>query len=143
MRKYYISIGELPVKRWQDIYKSKSLKPLLKFGRLDKYALKVYEGMQDELIREFGVGDDFQRIMELKVRNALLRSKIALTGDRTHQIFIDKNEELLKEIEDKQVPVDLFKTVIRIEKEQGYKLNMNDLTVREFYQYADFIKNNR
>lgn len=142
MAKYYLSIKELPMQNWMRFYEGNDPKHLLKHGKVCKRAGKVYEGLQAELIDEFGISPVFKTIIENNIKIALLKAEIALKGDRTRQIFIDKLLQKNEELETQSPKSDLAENIIAIEKHMGFRIDLKTLTVYDFYKYSKFVSNN-
>ena len=138
--KYYRSVDELPLTNWVKIYEDKSYDFLLKKkGKADKYADIVYLQMQDELVDKYGVGDLFLKILRMKIKISLLEAEIALSGDRTSEIKVKILEDKIKEMEGGFKEVNIYESVIQLEKAMGFRLDIKTLTVGEFYRYGKFV----
>lgn len=145
LAKYYQSIDELPMLNWVKIYEEKDYKHLLKKQgkKADKYADIIYLRMQDELVDKYGVGDMFMKILRMKIKISLMRADQALSGDRTSEIKVKILEDKIEEMEGGFKDVDIFESVISIEKFMGFKLDLKTLTVGEFYKYGKYITKNK
>jgi hypothetical protein len=141
LKKYYQSIKECPMYNWIELYEKSDITQLSKTGKVCKRAESVYEKLQDEIINEFGINEDFLRILKLKIQIELLYAEQIESGNKSNQIFIDIKEIDCRDLMNKQTKIDLFETIIAIEKSLGFKINPKRLTVFEFYKYQKVISN--
>lgn len=125
---------------WVQIYKKESLKPLLKRGKLDRYAGKVYRNLQDELVDNFGLSHDVLKIFKNKIKIQLLLCDIALDGDRTRLVFIAKLEQQNEALQNKQSEEDIHTAIFHIQKHLNYKIDLKTYTVFEFYNDSKNIE---
>lgn len=138
--KYYQSIDELPMWNWVRVYEQKDYRYLLKKGKkVDRFADVAYLKMQDELVDQHGVGDLFLKILRMKIKISLMQADQVLSGDRTSEIKVKILEDKIKEMEVGFKDVNIFQTVISLEKVMGFKMDLKTLTVGEFYKYAKFV----
>ena len=138
--KYYQSIDELPMWNWVRIYEQKDYRYLLKKGKkVDRYADIIYLKMQDELVDQHGVGDLFLKILRMKIKISLMQADQVLSGDRTSEIKVKILEDKIKEMEVGFKDVNIFGSVVSLEKAMGFKMDIKTLTVGEFYKYAKFV----
>lgn len=126
---------------WVNVYEKKDFKYLLKRGnKVDRMAVKVYEAMEDELVDKHGVGDVFLKILKNKIKISLMKADQVLTGDKSSEIKIKILEAKIEELEIDFKEVNIYDTIISIEKALGFKLDLQKITVSEFYKYANFVK---
>jgi len=141
MKKYYSSIKDCPMYNWVSIYEDNDFKFLSKTGKICKRAKKVYDKLQDELINTFGINEDYIKILKNKKAIELYYAEQVRTKRTSNQIFIDileiKNEELIG----KTKKADIYKLIIPIEKEMGFKISVESITVYQFYTYSKAISN--
>lgn len=141
MSKYYTGIKEMPMYNWIEVFETKSLTPLLKKGKLCKLAEKAYEKIQDELIDNFGVNNDFLRMLKLKAQIELMYSAQIETKDKSNQLFIEIKEIELKELEAAQTKGDIYESIIAIEEHLGFRLDVKKISIFEYYKYSKTIAN--
>lgn len=126
---------------WVNVYEKKDFKYLLKRGnKVDRMAVRVYEAMEDELVDKHGVGDVFLKILKNKIKISLMKADQVLTGDKSSEIKIKILEAKIDELEIDFKEVNIYDTIISIEKALGFKLDLQKITVSEFYKYANFVK---
>lgn len=137
-----MSIKEIPMQKWIDIYENKSFEPLLKKGKLCKRALDVYERLKDELIDNFGANDQYLKVLQNKINIELKYIEQIKTGDRSNQIFIDILEIQNKELLAKQGEnTDLYDATIAMEEFYKREIDLSKITVFMFYKNINRIKN--
>lgn len=139
--KYYTSIKEMPMYNWISIFEYYDLKFLLKKGDLCEKAGYVYQKLQDELVDEFGISEDFLQILRNKLKIESYLADQIITGNKSNQIFIEMLEIDNEEATVKDTKFDLFDSIIPIEKYMGFKFDPKKITVFEFHKYSRFVSN--
>lgn len=117
------------------------LKAITKRGEPDKWASVAYSMIQDEIVDNFGVNDTFQKILRLKVKIAILKAEIALTGDRTRLLFIERAEQKIQELQETEPKNDIYEAIFHIQRYLSYKINIDSYTVWEFLNDSKHISN--
>lgn len=69
-----------------------------------------------------------------------MKADQVLTGDKSSEIKIKILEAKIDELEIDFKEVNIYDTIISIEKALGFKLDLQKITVSEFYKYANFVK---
>lgn len=94
-----------------------------------------------EFIDTFGISPELAEIIRIKNKILMLKIDIALTGDKSLENFIEIEEIQLNErLEVKQTKTNTYK--VAIEKYLGFRLNEKEVTVKEYYEYLQAIKEN-
>jgi len=94
-----------------------------------------------EFIYTFGISPELAEIIRIKNKILILKIDIALTGDKSLENFIEIEEiQLNKRLEVKQTKTNTYK--VAIEKYLGFRLNEKEVTVKEYYEYLQAIKEN-
>jgi hypothetical protein len=106
---------------------------------------KAFENIQRQLVDRFGLSESFIEIIELQKEIIALKCEVAISGDKFNNTFIRIHEEELKQkLEQKSLKSNELK--ILIEKWIGFKLNLHELSVSEWFsylhQYSEFNKQN-
>jgi hypothetical protein len=106
---------------------------------------KAFENIQRQLVDRFGLSESFIEIIELQKEIIALKCELAISGDKFNNTFIRIHEEELKQkLEQKSLKSNELK--ILIEKWIGFKLNLHELSVSEWFsylhQYSEFNKQN-
>jgi hypothetical protein len=106
---------------------------------------KAFENIQRQLVDRFGLSESFIEIIELQKEIIALKCEVAISGDKFNNTFIRIHEEDLKQkLEQKSLKSNELK--ILIEKWIGFKLNLHELSVSEWFsylhQYSEFNKQN-
>jgi hypothetical protein len=106
---------------------------------------KAFENIQRQLVDRFGLSESFIEIIELQKEIIALKCEVAITGDKFNNTFIRIHEdELKKKLEQKSLKSHELK--ILIEKWIGFKLNLHEISVSEWFsylhQYSEFNKQN-
>lgn len=115
---------------------------LSRTGKVCKRFHQVYKLLEAQLIDNFGISEDYLKLIQNKIQIELYYGAQIQTGDRSNQIFIDMLEVDNKQLAEKNGKSDLMQTLILIEKHIGVKLNPKLVSVYEFYNYVNFVSNN-
>lgn len=140
LSKYYLSIKDCPMYNWIRLYEEQDLKYLIKTGRICKRAEIAYNRLQDQVIDNFGVNEDFLKIIRNKIKIELYYAKQIATGDRSTQAFIDILEIQNNDLASKQTRGDIYELVIAVEKIMGFKINPKKISIYDFYKYTNELK---
>ena len=133
---FYLSIKDLPIDNWIRLIDENDYSYLHKKNKKTILNNLVFELIQDQIIDEFGVGDDFKKILRNQINMELMAIKQIKTGDYSTQAKIEliglENDQILN----RQGKVDLYDILIAIENKNHVKLNIKEVSVYEFYKYA-------
>jgi hypothetical protein len=144
--KYYLTIDEMPIYNWFKCIDLKDYTFVLKTKKeCVESELNECEGIFGELylqyIDAFGISEQLADI--LSIQNEILSLKIerVITNDKTIDSFIELKElELKDKVSVKQTKTNLIK--VSIEKYLGFRLNEKEVTVVEYYNYLEALKEN-
>ena len=139
LKKYYLNIREMPEHRWQKIYTDLNLLPISKTGKLCRRAEKVYQSMKDEIVDEFGVSEDYKKILLNLIRIEKYYGEIMRTGDRSKLFFIEVLEDKNKALRGTHTGVHLAELLLYFEQE-GIKREYETITVFDFHHCSKFIE---
>ena len=143
LRKYYLTIHELPIFNWTQFYKTTNPIYLSRTGKICKRVSEVYKSLESQLIDEFGISEDYLKIINLKIEIELLYGEQIRTGDRSNQLLIDIREVDINSLSNQNNKSDLMQALLTIEKFMGLKLNPKELSVFDFYNYLKFVSENK
>jgi len=140
--RYYTSIEEMPVHNWWKLHEKNDFKQLLKNRKHKLTSRKedVLDLLQNEFIEVFGIDENYSRYLKKQIEIELLKIKIAKTGDKSHQIFIDMLEVELEDVTKREEGKNLRNNTIAIEKYMGFKLTAKEVTVYEYYSYVKALE---
>lgn len=79
-------------------------------------------------------------MLKKQIEIELLEIKIAKTGDKSHQLFIDMLKVELEDLTGKDEKKSTLDSTIAIEKYMGFKLTPKEVTVLEYYNYIKAIE---
>ena len=137
---YYETIDELPAHNYFVISEQKDLTPLVKKKGLIKKKLEsIYEAIQAQIINRFGINEQYLQIINLRQQITCLEVDYYLRGDTSAQTFIEILQQELKEILDVSLP-DKNETKSQLEKYLGFKLNLKEISVAEYFTYIKQIQ---
>lgn len=139
---FYTSIDELPIYNWFKCIDKKEYTYVVKLGNAtDDECKEQFSKLYEEYIDTFGISQQLQGIIEKQNEILVLKIDKVLTEDRTLQFFIDMKELELKDLmEVKQTGIN--KNKVLIEKYLGFRLNEKEVTVKEYYEYLEALKEN-
>jgi len=154
LKKYYLSkcyssIDELPIYYWDKIIETHNVAFLLKknykqmnvkrVNALSEYVLIQYwNGIQNDYINRFGFSESFLEIFRKEKQIAKLTAKLIISGDATVQTFINIAKFEADQLRNKNLrKMDIYETKTQLEKLMGFKINMFETTVAEFFGYIN------
>lgn len=143
--KYYNSIDTMPTFNYLKVVDEDNITFIIKKKGLFGNHEKAFENIQRQLVDRFGLSESFIEIIELQKEIIALKCEVAISGDKFNNTFIRIHEEDLKQkLEQKSLKSNELK--ILIEKWIGFKLNLHELSVSEWFsylhQYSEFNKQN-
>ena len=112
-------------------------------GKGNRYGQRAFILIQEDMIDTFGISDDYQKQLELRIRIERMYLKMMETGDKTMSLLIKVEENELKLLENAPTKGDLHESLLQIEKLQGVRYDPKQLTVYEFYKLAKLVGNNK
>jgi hypothetical protein len=141
--KLYNSIEEMPVYNW---FKCIDLKDY-SYCAIDKNAIDLekckecFSNLYNEFLDTFGINESLKQVIELQNEITILKIDKVLTENNSLQTFIE-----LKQIElDELINVKTEKTKtykVEIEKFLGFRINEKEVSVKEYYEYLEALKEN-
>jgi hypothetical protein len=141
LSKYYLSIKDVPMYNWITLYENEDFTQLSKTGKICKRVTKVYEKLQDEIIDNFGINEDFLKVLKNKIRIELLYADQIESGNKSNQWKIEMLEIDNEMLSNQKTKADLYDSIIAIEKYLGVSKDPKQLTVYQFYKYSQTINN--
>lgn len=141
--KLYNSIEEMPVYNW---FKCIDLKDY-SYCAIDKINVdlekckEAFSNLYNEFLDTFGINESLKQVIELQNEITILKIDKVLTENNSLQTFIE-----LKQIElDELINVKAEKTKtykVEIEKFLGFRINEKEVSVKEYYEYLEALKEN-
>lgn len=144
---YYNTIEDLPIKIWFDIHKTGDYTKLLidpvKFSvKTFRKLFKVWEGLYDEYMVEFGLSDDYHSSLRARLVLARLQAQYIRTNQAHFKTLIAVEKEKIRmNSQDISKPSSLDKTLAKMSKFYGVRLRSKELSVSEYYSYIENITN--
>jgi len=140
----YDSIDNMPIYNWFKVNETNDLRWISKVpdANISWHRKKLsasWEKIFSEFIDTFGIPEKLKEIMELRRDIFVLKGQLALTGDRTLQLFVDIENEKLEKLLSRERGSKSFQIKTYVEKFLGFKLNEKETTVREFYNYVNAL----
>lgn len=143
MTNYYLDTENLPLFNWRMI-NDKSDFTYLRIDKLkgsENEDIQAWELTLDSYYKEFGLSEDYNVLLELKMDLALLQNDYAISGNTFLQNKIRHLTEQVQELIDRPVEGDLMSAINSISKWQGYRVNQKEVSTNEFmYLLRDFKK---
>jgi hypothetical protein len=121
------------------MFDEESFLPLLKYGKLDKYAELAYERISDELIDEFGVSNEFKAIIKQRIKIEQMYYQQVIRNDKSNQLLINVEEKELEDMKQGIGKTNIMKAVVNLEKTMGFKIDFQTFTTYQFYYYMKVL----
>lgn len=138
-KRYFSSIEDMLMFNWRRCLEHSELiycRKDLEDGTVNEDE-KSYELIYDSYIKEFGIGKDYEILLELKREKALLECDFVLTDDRFLLNRIRQIEFELEDLAEDKKGMDMDTVIIHLEKWRGFEINERTITVRKFYKLLD------
>ena len=133
---YFNSIDEMPFFNWRKCQE----KQAYQFCRIDpkkgdkESDVKAWEKIYDSYLLEFGLGKDYERIIELQKEIAELQCDFVISGDRFIMNKIRELKNELKELIERPIETDTDTILNYLRKWMNHWIDTKKITVREFYK---------
>ncbi len=140
----YESTATLPIKFWWDIHENHDPRILAKDKNIDgdkmhRFCYWIWDGIQDEHIDKHGLTQDFLEYWDAFKDLSVLRAEFALSGDRYDEMMMEIAQRdfdaLFKDVE-----VDNLKNVAIMGKHFGYRIDVMQTSVDEYYANLKLIE---
>lgn len=133
MQNYFTNIDEVTVYRWRKCQEGD-----LTFTRKSETGTEAkdilaWELIMDSYYKKFGLGKDFERVLELQKQIALLQCDLVIEEDNFILNKIRKLQLDLKDILEQKSDGDLSTALIHITKWLGSPVRERETTVLELY----------
>ncbi len=141
----YDSIDTMPIAIWFKTNDTGDLKNLIKCGVCNdiNVLISTWSDVYAQFIDYVGITGTFDKLLQLKKRLALLELDIVITDDAFIENKIAMVKADIQAIESKRLPQDYLNTKVMIERNIGFRLDMNVVTVKEFYAYIKHLDNGK
>ena len=101
------------------------------------YNVIVYEKLNDEIIDTFGASKEFLTKLRIKIDIEIMKA------ENKPLMFIEIKEDELKNIEEKKTDnLSFYDLIFQIEKQMNFKIDINKISVFEFYNYCKNLSKN-
>ena len=128
----------MPFVNWIKLHEENNLKYLSKKLKENDYNVFVYEKLNDEIIDTFGASKDFLTKLKIKIDIEIMKA------ENKPLMFIEIKEDELKNIEEKKTDnLSFYDLIFQIEKQMNFKININKISVFEFYNYCKNLSKNK
>ena len=137
----YNSIDEMPIYNWFKCVELKDYSYCAKDkSKADLEACQIkFSELYAEYIDTFGISQQLNDILSLQNEILVLKIDLTLTKDNGIKTFIELKElELADKLNVKQSKTNTAK--VAIEKYLGFRINEKEVTVKEYYDYLQAIK---
>lgn len=141
--KTYSTIDELPMLNWLECSKGNFGYLYVKYRNPTRLGLprlmRVWETIYNQYIKEIGLTEDYEELLEAMRKCTLAICKNALTPsslNATREAEARKRVELLSSGEGGK----FAEFVAAIEKYMGFKLDLREVSVSKFYAYVALMK---
>jgi hypothetical protein len=140
LSKYYISIDEMPLYNWHKCNAGE-----LNYVFLDpaeqgteEQKNEIFDNIYQTYIDQFGISKDYKNLLEIMKKKAILQCNYIETKDRFKLTEIEIQDAKLEAYKKKNSnPTSLEKTLIKLSKFMGFRLNWKEITVTEYFNILD------
>jgi hypothetical protein len=143
---YFNSIEVLPIWNWWKIAETGNLIYLHILedyeGKEDYNLIELWNKLQNEYLDEFGITEEFRKILSLKKKWINKKVEYLTTGERFKLTEIDIIESDIAETMDSKVAVDKDDTIITLERKLGRELDPKQISVKKYYKYINHFSKN-
>ena len=142
---YFNSIEVLPIWNWWKIAETGNLIYLHKkdyYEGEDYTLIELWNKLQNEYLDEFGITEEFRKILSLKKKWINKKVEFLTTGERFKLTEIDIIESDIAETMDSKVSVDKDDTIITLERKLGRELDPKQISVKKYYKYINHFSKN-
>jgi predicted Mrr-cat superfamily restriction endonuclease len=108
----------------------------------DYDSIELWNKLQNEYLDEFGITEEFRRILSLKKKWISKKVDYLTTGERFKLTEIDIIEADMQNIMEDKVTVDKDDTIITLERKLGRELNPKKISVKKYYKYINHFSKN-
>ena len=127
----------MPFVNWIKLHEENNLKYLSKKLKENDYNVIVYEKLNDQIIDTFGASKDFLTKLKIKIDIEIMKA------ENKPLMFIEIKEDELKNIEEKKTDnLSFYDLIFQIEKQMNFKIDINKISVFEFYNYCKNLSKN-
>ena len=143
---FYTTIEDMPIYNWFKVNSTGDLRFVLTKHRT-KYdtikAKQAFDSMYSEYIDVFGIGETYERVLDLKCRIMELKLDKEITGDMFIQNFINMAQMDLNDLNNQTNKTNTNEVKVHLEKYLGFRLNEKEISVKEYYTYLNVMANDR
>ena len=133
---YYKLIDEIPLYNWIKInngelkYILKDLNKKVSENKLEEYFNELY----DDFLLHFGVGKKQKEIFTEMKKLAILECDLVIKGDEFLKTKIEIQKMKIENLKrNSEVGLSIEESLVYLSKWLGYKLNVKETTVKEYY----------
>ena len=129
----YQSIEDMPIWNWNKIMETRDLKYLFLTGEgvVNKKLGDLWDKLQDEYIKIFGLDEKFLKRLKLLKEKARLNYEFVETKNRFLNTLLSIVDADLKEL-DSGVSIEFYELKSHLEKHKGYRIDPKTTTVIEW-----------
>lgn len=139
-RKAYSTIYELPILKFNKCIKENNLNHLVIEGRYSKdELLPIWEGIQSEIIIEFGVDENYKRFIRLMKMRSKELIRVWIKGEKYRMAFANIYLERANKIVEKKES-NLTENLAIISKAMNSRLPYQEVTVAEYFSYIKLLE---
>jgi len=144
-KRYFSSIEDIPLKNFWNAQDGfyEHCRIDLNVGS-EEEDLEAWIKINDSYLSEFGIGPEFEKIIELKKEIAILQCEYIENDDNYLRNQIKRLKIELDDILKRPVTIDRDGVLIHIEKWRGIEIDENRMTAKKFYkivrEYENYIE---
>lgn len=130
-------------RKWVDFVISLIRKPFFNDEKLiytDKTDAEAWIIIYDSFLLEFGLGEDYERMIEIRRDIAIHECDLVITNNRFIQNLIVVLKKELGGLMNRPIKGDTDTILANLSKWQGHQINEREITVKRFYKMIEELK---
>ena len=144
-KSYFRSIDTLPMWNWSKIQETNNYKWLsldFTYEDFSVESMMIFNSIFAEYISEFGIGEEYTKLLMKKRDLLIAHSEYLISDNKEHKMrmkFLQVDvDDLADKMKGKEHTSEAESTIV-LEQNLGVKLNLREITVKEYYNYVKFF----
>ena len=131
---FWLSIEDMPISCWMKIIETGDLKYLFKNGkgRVSERCIEHWQNLQQQYIDEFGLDENYKKILRLEAKLISLNCDFVLTRDR-HLLNLIKITEFDIKGSKQGESMKFYQMLDLVEKYKGFAIDPDNYSVKKWY----------
>jgi hypothetical protein len=137
----YKDINELPVVNWFKVHKDASYELLLRDkvemnGEIEDELFLLWDVLNNQYIERFGLSPEYEAELDIRDQIAIYQADRIINNDNYFNTLIAVEKQKLKSLIGESGKAQGYeKTLMRMSRVIGFKLDSRDMTTEQYYSY--------